>query len=63
MKTKTKAQTTAIAINSVNTTKPFIVSLFIAALLALLFVEVTDRVDTGIDYALFTQQSYTIHLG
>ncbi len=60
MKTKTSISVKKFR-NSLKSGSSLILSLVTAALISLLFIELADKVDTGIDLALLTQQTYKIH--
>jgi hypothetical protein len=63
MKTKKTNAAPALVNNELNTTPSFLLALVLTLLLGALFIGVTSRVDTGLDYAMLTQQSYGIHFG
>jgi hypothetical protein len=53
----------ALENNKLNTSRPFIIGLAVAILIAALFIHVTSRIDTGIDCAMMNQATYSIHFG
>jgi len=60
MRTKTNISTNTTNYNELNNNRSFIYSVITATLLALLLIGLADKIDTGIDIALLTQQAYKI---
>lgn len=60
MKTKSNISTNALNYNGLTSNSSSVASFITAALLSILFIGLADKIDTGIDLALFTQQTYEI---